>query len=108
MVQLWATGWMIRGSSPGQGWKFLSSPPRPDRLYGPPSLLSNVYQGLSLGVRRPGREADHSPPSSAGVKNVWSYTSTPLICLHGRRRTGTLLPLQFTFHLWEYSVRVFH
>jgi hypothetical protein len=31
---------------------------------------------LSLGVKRPGREADHSPPSSAGVKNAWSYTST--------------------------------
>jgi hypothetical protein len=26
---------------------------------------------------RPGREADHSPPSSAVVKNAWSYTSTP-------------------------------
>jgi hypothetical protein len=25
----------------------------------------------------PGGEADHSPPSSAEVKNVWSYTSTP-------------------------------
>jgi hypothetical protein len=31
----------------------------------------------SLEVRRPGREADHSPPSSAEVKNAWSYTSTP-------------------------------
>jgi hypothetical protein len=29
------------------------------------------------GVKRPGREADHSPPSSAEVKNAWSYTSTP-------------------------------
>jgi hypothetical protein len=27
---------------------------------------------------RPGREADHSRPSVAEVKNVWSYTSTPL------------------------------
>jgi len=26
---------------------------------------------LSLGVKRPGREADHSPPSSAEVKNLW-------------------------------------
>jgi hypothetical protein len=26
---------------------------------------------------RPGGEADHSPPSSAEVKNAWSYTSTP-------------------------------
>jgi hypothetical protein len=32
---------------------------------------------LSLGVKRPGREADHSPPSSAEFKNAWSYTSTP-------------------------------
>jgi hypothetical protein len=32
---------------------------------------------LSLGVKRPGREADHSPPSSAEVKNAWSYTSIP-------------------------------
>jgi hypothetical protein len=31
----------------------------------------------SLGVKMPGREADHSPPSSAEVKNVWSYNSTP-------------------------------
>jgi len=32
---------------------------------------------LSLGVKRPGREGDHSPPSSAEIKNAWSYTSTP-------------------------------
>jgi hypothetical protein len=32
---------------------------------------------LSLGVKRLGREADHSPPSSAEVKNAWSYNSTP-------------------------------
>jgi hypothetical protein len=34
-------------------------------------------------VKRPGREADHSPPSSAEVKSAWSYTSTPPLCLHG-------------------------
>jgi hypothetical protein len=58
-----------RGSIPGGCWEFFSSPPRPEWLWGPPSLLSNGYQGLlSLGVKRPGREADHSPPSSAEVK----------------------------------------
>jgi hypothetical protein len=36
-----------------------------------------VPGALSLGVKRPGREANHSPPSSAEVKNVWTYTSTP-------------------------------
>jgi hypothetical protein len=30
---------------------------------------------LSLEVKRPGREADHSSPSSAEVKNTWRYTS---------------------------------
>jgi hypothetical protein len=28
-----------------RGWEFFSSPPLPDRLWGPPSLLSNGYQG---------------------------------------------------------------
>jgi hypothetical protein len=32
---------------------------------------------LSLEVKRPGRETYHLPPSSAEVKNAWSYTSTP-------------------------------
>jgi hypothetical protein len=30
-----------------------------------------------MGVKRPEREADHSPPSSTEIKNVWSYTFTP-------------------------------
>jgi hypothetical protein len=38
---------------------------------------------LSLGVERPGREADHSPPSRSEVKNAWSYTSILSIGLHG-------------------------
>jgi hypothetical protein len=42
-----------------------------------------VAQALSLGVKRPEGEADHSPPSSAVVKNAWSYTSNPPIRLHG-------------------------
>jgi hypothetical protein len=28
-------------------------------------------------VKRPGREADHSAPTSVEVKNMWIYTSTP-------------------------------
>jgi hypothetical protein len=33
--------------------------------------------GFSLGLKRPGREAQHSPSASAEVKNAWSYSSTP-------------------------------
>jgi hypothetical protein len=74
---------LIGGSNPDTGWEFFSLPPRPDRLWNPPSLLSNVYYGFFPGVKRPGREADHSVPFSAEVKNVWSCTSTPPIRLHG-------------------------
>jgi hypothetical protein len=35
------------------------------------------------GVKRPGREADHSPLRSAELEKAWIYTSTPSICLHG-------------------------
>jgi hypothetical protein len=60
-----------------EGLEIFSSPPCPDRLWGPPSLLTNGYQGaFSLEVKRPGSEADHPPSSSAEVKNAWSYTST--------------------------------
>jgi hypothetical protein len=32
---------------------------------------------MDTGVKRPDREADHSSPYSAEVKNAWSCTSTP-------------------------------
>jgi hypothetical protein len=46
-------------------------------------LIQLVRRALFLGVKRAGREADHSHPSSAEVKNAWSYTSIPPIRLHG-------------------------
>jgi hypothetical protein len=74
---------MVQFPARGGGWEFFSSPPRPERLWGPLSLLFNAYRlFFSPGVKRPGREADHSPPSSDEVKNEWSYT-TPPIRLHG-------------------------
>jgi len=36
-------------------------------------------RALSPKEKRQGREANNSPPSSAEVKNAWSY---PSICLH--------------------------
>jgi hypothetical protein len=42
-----------------------------------------VLWASSLSVKLPVHEADHSPPSSAEVKNVCIYTSTPTISLQG-------------------------
>jgi hypothetical protein len=41
--QRWAMGWTIGvlGFDSRRGWDFFSSPPRPEPLYGPPSLVSN-------------------------------------------------------------------
>jgi len=38
---------------------------------------------LSLGVKSPGYEDDHSPPSNPKIRNAWSYMSTPPMQLHG-------------------------
>jgi hypothetical protein len=38
---------------------------------------------LSMEVKWPRCKADHQPTSNDEVKNAWSYTSTPLVRLHG-------------------------
>ena len=73
-----------------------SSVTLPYRLRGPSSLLFNGYRGSFPGVKRPGREADHSPPSSVEVSGAaphlppyglmtWTGTASPLyffgVCL---------------------------
>jgi hypothetical protein len=57
------------------------------------------------GVKRPKREADHSPPSGAEVKNAWSYISTssyilmaPCLVKHGGNST-----LRYQWRVTEYS-----
>jgi hypothetical protein len=37
------------------------------------------YPSDLLGVKRPDRENNQSPPSSAEFKNIWSYTFTPYV-----------------------------
>jgi hypothetical protein len=44
---------------------------------GPTVFYPMGNRTLSLGAKRPEREADHSIPSGAKVRNVWNYTSTP-------------------------------
>jgi hypothetical protein len=58
--------------------RIFTSPYRPGRLWGPPSLILNEYRGFFFrGVKSPGREAYQSPPTSAKVNKTWIYTPTP-------------------------------
>jgi len=59
---------------------------RPLQLWGPPTLLFNGYRYCFRGLKRLGREVNHSPSFSAEVKNGWCCTSTPPLCLYGVNR----------------------
>jgi hypothetical protein len=64
---------------PGRGKIIFTSPKRPYCLG--PTQLPNQRATVTLfpGVNRPGRKVD----KNAEVKNLWSYTFTPSVCLHG-------------------------
>ena len=79
-----------------------SSAEHPQCFCGPPSLLFNALFGSFLRVRAGCREADHSPPSRAEVKNAWKYSSTVIVAyLHGvlLKQTGDRIFLPFSA-LW--------
>jgi hypothetical protein len=85
-----------RTSSPGRVKNFLFATSS-RRALGSSQPLANGYRGeFSPGVKRPGREAVHSPPTSAQVKKTWIST----IRLHGvvfnSLRTDKTLP--FTWY----------
>jgi hypothetical protein len=64
------------------------------------TIQTDLPRALSLGVKQPGRDADHSPPSGAEVKEgVELYLHSP-IRFHGvvlSQSTGTTLPLPPTY-----------
>jgi hypothetical protein len=65
---------MGRISSPCRGRIFLLS----KQVLGPTQLPRQWVPGaVSVGVKQPGREDDSSPATSAEVKTMWIYTSTP-------------------------------
>jgi hypothetical protein len=55
--------------------KFLEHPP-----------IRWVQAALFPGVKRPATEVNHLRLSNAKVKNAWSYTSAPNVCLYGLDR----------------------
>jgi len=93
-VQRLATGWTVRSSGLVKCKRqfFLhkeKSTPVPGHTQTP---IRRVPVYLTL-VKQPGQEGDHSPPSSADVKNEWRYTSAPRVRFHGLDRDN------FTFFI---------
>ena len=58
-----------------------------------PASCSVVTRVLSLGVKQLGHDVKHSPPSSAKVRNEWSCTLAPCICVHGVDKETLLLTI---------------
>jgi hypothetical protein len=67
-----------------------------------------VPGALSLGVKRPGREADHSPPSSSEFKNACSYTSSPQYVFMTRCLVKHRANFTFTFMASETRSKMHH
>ena len=72
---------------------FFSKTSRP--AVGPTQPPTKWVPGIFPGVKRLGREIDITP-SSAEVKNGWSYNSTLPIFLHGVYRNNFTLAFTFT------------
>jgi hypothetical protein len=78
MICSGVTGWTIEGSEFESLWRqelSLLHIQTGCRIH--PVSYPMSTEALSPGVKRPGRAADHSPPTSAEVKKMWINTSTP-------------------------------
>jgi hypothetical protein len=71
-----------RSTSPGRVKNFLFSTSSRPALRSTKLPIQWVPGAVFPGLKRPGREADHSPPASAKVKKMWIYIHST-IRLHG-------------------------
>ena len=78
-VGLRAGGPRNRGSIAGRGKRFFCRSKKCPKLLWDETMLRicgrGAGVGLDVGIKRPRRETDHPPPSSARVTE-WSYTTT--------------------------------
>jgi hypothetical protein len=72
-------GWMVRGSNSGWVEIFCT---RPDRSWGPISLLENGYRVSFQELERPGCGVDHPHLLAPRSKEEYNFVSTPPLGLH--------------------------
>jgi len=76
-VKRLATGWTVRGSNPDKG-EILRT--RPDRPWGPSTLLYDGQRVSFPGVKQPRRGVEHPPPPIAEVtERVELYLYLPFV-----------------------------
>ena len=81
----WSWRWISR-----KGQDIFFNSKGPERLCGAPSPLFSENRRSFPGVKTPGREVDHSSPSSAKVKKECSYTANTSCIQGGSNMTGTV------------------
>jgi hypothetical protein len=89
------TGWTAGIRFPA-GARFFSSPYRPDRLWGPSSVLSNGYRVFfPPEVKRQGRKTDHHlhPVPRSRMVDLYLHSPTVFMAQCLINSTGTTLPL---------------
>jgi len=69
----------------------------------PVSNSMNTSGCFIRGIKRPGLEADHSPPTSDEIKNEWSYASTTPTQLHGVYRDNFSCSYLLYYHHWRFK-----
>jgi hypothetical protein len=103
MVKRWAMGWMIGvlgfDSQRGLGI-FLFTTVSITALGPTQTPIQCVTGALSLGVKQPGCEADHSSHLVPRSKNEWSYSSTPQYAFMAWRLVKHRDNFTFTFNVF--------
>jgi hypothetical protein len=73
------------------------SPQCPDWLRSPLIFLFREYWGSFPRVKQLEHAVNHSPPSTARIKNEWSHFSVPPVYLHGMRRKNIIVLLLYMY-----------
>jgi hypothetical protein len=88
---------MFRETSSGRSSRFSPFPKSLDRLWGPHNLLFKDSE-FFRGGKRPATEDKLLPPSTAEVKNDWSYTAGPLYTFMSRTGKTSALATGISAH----------
>jgi hypothetical protein len=85
----------MTNESPFHSWRkqeaFLQSSQA--NSWAPQRPIQWILQDFPPRIKQLGQEANYSPPSSAKIKNEWSYTSTPYMGFYGMHKDNSTFTL---------------